>query len=80
MTQFHLSIPDDLGAWAEARAAEAQLNDAGEYLTGLLRRERAHAEKLARLQAAIDEGRASPVVEATMEDIIARGKARHGLA
>lgn len=80
MTQLQFSIPDDLGAWAEARAAEARLNGAGEYLTGLLQRERADAEKFARLQAAIDEGLASPVVETTMEDIIARGKARHGLA
>lgn len=80
MTQFHFSVPDDLGAWAEAQAVEAQLDGANEYVTTLLQRARADAEKLARLQAAIDEGLASPVVETTIEDIIARGRARHGLA
>lgn len=63
MTRLSLSVPDDLGEWAEARAAEAQLDGAGEYLASLLRREREDAEKLARLQAAIDEGLASPVSE-----------------
>lgn len=80
MTRLSLSVPDDLGEWAEAQAAEAKLDGAGEYLASLLRREREDAEKLARLQAAIDEGLASPIVETTIEDIIARGRRRHGLA
>ena len=61
MTRLDLSLPDDLGAWAEARAAEARLGGAGEYLAELLRREREEADRLARLQAALDEGRASGV-------------------
>lgn len=63
MTQLRVSVPDDLGAWAEARAVEAQLDGAGEYLVTLLRRERADAEKLGRLTAAIDEGLASGISE-----------------
>jgi antitoxin ParD1/3/4 len=63
MTRLQLSVPDDLGAWAEARAIEAQLGGAGEYLATLLARERADADALARLQAAIDEGRASGISE-----------------
>ncbi len=63
MTRIDLSVPDDLGDWAEARAAEARLGGAGEYVAGLLRREREDAEKLVRLQAAIDKGRASGVSE-----------------
>ena len=61
MTRIDLSVPDDLGDWAQARATEARLGGAGEYVAELLRREREDAEKLARLQAAIDEGRASGV-------------------
>lgn len=63
MTRLQLSVPDDLGAWAEARALEAQLDGAGEYLAALLARERADADKLAQLQAAIEEGRASGISE-----------------
>lgn len=63
MTQLHVAIPDDLGEWVEAQAAEAQLDGVGAYVASLLRREREDAEKLAQLQAAIDEGLASPVSE-----------------
>lgn len=63
MTQLNLSLPDDLGLWAKTRATEARLGGAEEYVTELLRRDRAEAEKLAQLQAAIDEGRASEASE-----------------
>ena len=61
MTRLDLSLPDDLSEWAVARAAEARLNGAGEYLTELLRRDRDEAARLAQLRVAIDEGRASGV-------------------
>lgn len=80
MTNLSLSIPDDLGEWAEARASEARLGGAGEYVAELLRRDRQAAEKLARLQAAIDEGLASPEVETTIDDIIAEGRRRRAAA
>ncbi len=76
MTRIDLSVPDDLGDWAQARATEAHLGGAGEYVAELLRREREDAEKLARLQAAIDEGRASGISDRTIEDIIADGRRR----
>lgn len=63
MTRLHLSLPDDLSEWAAARAAEARLDGAGEYVAELLRRDRDDAEKLAQLKAAIDEGLASGVSE-----------------
>lgn len=76
MTRLSFSIPDDLGAWAEARAIEARLGGAGEYLAALLRRERDEAERAERLQAAIDEGLESPEVDAMIDDIIAEGRRR----
>ena len=79
MKHVALLLPDDLGDWAEERAAEARLGGAGECLADLLRRDRDDAQKLARLQAAIDEGRASLVVETTIKEIIARA-ARPGTA
>lgn len=79
MTRLDLSLPDDLGEWAAARAAEARL-DAGAYLAELVRRDREDAHTRTRLQAAIDEGLASPVVDTTIDEIITRGKARHGIS
>jgi antitoxin ParD1/3/4 len=79
MAQLNVILPDDLQSWADARAVEGGFGSTGDYIGELMRRDREDAEKLAALQAAIDEGLASPVVETTIEDIIARGLARHGL-
>jgi antitoxin ParD1/3/4 len=76
MSLVNVLLPDDLSAWAEARAAEARLGGVGAYLAELLRRDRHDAERRVALLAAIDEGLASPEVDTTIEDIIAE---RRGL-
>ena len=79
MAQMHLSLPEDLSSWAESRAAQGGYADPADYVRDVVRREREYEGKRARLLAAIDEGLASPIVDTTMDDIIARGRARHGL-
>lgn len=80
MAQMNISIPEALKNWAEARVAEGSYSSTSDYVRDLVRRDRDYAEKLAALQAAIDEGLASPEVDTSIEDIIARGLARHGLS
>ncbi|WP_404373132.1 type II toxin-antitoxin system ParD family antitoxin [Sphingomonas sp. MMS24-J45] len=80
MAQMTILLPDDLQSWADARAVEGGFGSTSDYICDLVRRDRAYAVKLAALQAAIDEGRASPEVDTSIEDIIARGMARHGLS
>lgn len=63
MTRLNLSLPDDLGDWAAARAARGGYGDPADYVGELVRREREYEEKLARLQAAIDDGRRLGVSE-----------------
>jgi len=79
MAQMNISIPEALKSWAEARVAEGSYSSTSDYVRDLVRRDRDYAEKLAALQAAVDEGLASPEVDTSIEDIIARGLARHGL-
>ncbi|HEX8383606.1 MAG TPA: type II toxin-antitoxin system ParD family antitoxin [Sphingomonas sp.] len=61
MAQLHLSLPEDLSNWAESRAAQGGYADPADYVRDIVRRDRDREEKLARLQAAIDEGRQSGV-------------------
>ena len=71
MAQMNVSVPDRLKAWAEARVAEGRYSSTSDYVRDLMRRDQDAAEAKARLQAAIDAGRASPPSDRTLADIIA---------
>lgn len=61
MIRTRVSLPEDLGDRVKAQAVKEGYSDAAAYVCELMRRDRDDAEKLARLQAAIDEGRRSGV-------------------
>lgn len=76
MAQMNISLPEGLKSWAEARVSEGRYSSTSDLVRDLLRREQDYVTKLQRLQAAIDEGLASPATEASIEDIIEQGFAR----
>jgi antitoxin ParD1/3/4 len=80
MAQMNISIPDKLKGWAEQRVAEGRYSSTSDYVRDLLRRDQENEEKLRRLQAAIDEGRASGISKRTIDDIIADGRKRRAAA
>ena len=61
MAQMNVSIPDKLKGWAEKRVAEGRYSSTSDYVRDLVRRDQEQEEARRRLQAAIDEGRASGV-------------------
>ena len=61
MAQMNVSIPDALKGWAEARVAEGRYSSTSDYVRDLVRRDQEREEARQRLQAAIEEGRASGV-------------------
>ena len=61
MAQMNVSIPDALKGWAEARVAEGRYSSTSDYARDLVRRDQEREEARQRLQAAIEEGRASGV-------------------
>jgi antitoxin ParD1/3/4 len=75
---MNVSLPDQLKGWAESRVAEGRYSSTSDYVRDLVRRDQEAEEKRRALQAAIDEGLASPIVDTSIEDIIARGRARNG--
>lgn len=79
MAQMNVSVPEALKAWAEARVAEGRYSSTSDYVRDLMRRDQARAEKIAALQAAIDEGRASGVSDRSISDILAMAKQQAGV-
>ncbi|MEG8219729.1 type II toxin-antitoxin system ParD family antitoxin [Sphingomonas sp. HH69] len=75
MAQMNISLPDALKSWIEARVAEGRYSSSSDYVRDLVRREQEAEEKLRILRAAIEEGLASPETDATIDDIIADGRA-----
>jgi antitoxin ParD1/3/4 len=63
--------------WIATRVASGAWPDADAYLSDLVARDREDAEKLAALNAAIDEGLASGISDLTIEEIFAQARARH---
>ncbi len=63
MAQMNVSLPEGLKSWAEARVAEGRYSSTSDYVRDLMRRDQEREEQARRLQAEIDEGRASGVSE-----------------
>jgi len=76
MAQMNVSIPDALKGWAESRVAEGRYSSTSDYVRDLVRRDQEREEARRRLQAAIDEGMASPESDATMADVIGDARKR----
>jgi len=68
---MNISLPDKLKDWADARVAEGRYSSTSDYIRDLMRRDQDGAEALARLQRAIEAGRASPASDRTISDILA---------
>lgn len=69
-------MPEDLSRWAESRVAVGGYRDPADYVRDVVRRDQEYEVKLAALRAAVEEGRASPETDATVEEIIAEWRAR----
>ncbi len=71
MVQMNVSLPDQLKGWAERRVAEERYSSTGDDVRDLVRRDQEAEEARRRLQAAIDDGRASGISGRGIEDIVA---------
>ena len=74
MAQMNVSIPDAIKGWAEKRVAQGRYSSTSDYVRDLVRRDQEADEARERLQAAIDQGRAAPPSDATIETIIAASR------
>ena len=71
MAQMNISLPEALKKWAEMRVAEGRYSSTSDLVRDLLRKDQdSAADETAWLQAMIDEGLASGVVDMEPEDVI----------
>ena len=71
MTQLNVAIPPSLESWVNTRLAQGRYADAAEYVRDLVRRDQETAEDdRAWLQAEIDKGLTSGLVDGEAEDVL----------
>lgn len=61
MAQMNISVPDRLKEWIESRVADGSFASSSDYVRDLVRQDQRERQKLERLRAEIERGRASDV-------------------
>lgn len=56
MASMHISLPDNLKAWAESRIAAGQYDTASDYVRDLMRRDQARSVAMTELKRLVVEG------------------------
>ena len=56
MATMNVSLPGPMKHWVEAQARSGRYSNASDYVRDLIRRDQARSDKVAELQALIDEG------------------------
>jgi antitoxin ParD1/3/4 len=70
MTKLGIAIADDEIGWAQARIAKGEFANIDAYVNQLIRRDRIESEETAWLQAEIDKGRASGLINRDASEVL----------
>ena len=78
MATMNISLPDAMKAWAETQTETGRYSNTSDYVRDLIRRDQERTEKIAAMQAMIDEARASGPSPYSFEEVrqMARDEAR----
>jgi len=79
MATMNVSLPDGMKAWVEAQSETGRYSNASDYVRDLIRRDQERNDKIAAMQALIDEGLASGTSTRTKEELRAAGRVAAGL-
>lgn len=78
MATMNVSLPDPMKSWVEAQAETGKYSNSSDYVRDLIRRDQMQAEKIAHIQALVDEGLASGVSDKSVLDILKEARKRTG--
>ncbi len=74
MATMNISLPDPMKDWVNAQTETGRYSNASDYVRDLIRQDQERAEKMRQLQRLIDEGLASGVSDAGIEEIMTRAR------
>ena len=81
MAQLNVSLPDGLKAWVDEQVASGRYSSPSDYIREVLREAQDRAAELAWLQAEIDKGLNSPIIERdaheVLSEIMAENRAKY---
>jgi antitoxin ParD1/3/4 len=67
---MNISVPDKMKEWIEGRVADGSFASSSDYVRDLVRQDQREQQKLERLRAEIERGRASGVSETDPFDLL----------
>ncbi len=74
MATMNISLPDRMKDWVNSQTKSGRYANASDYVRDLIRQDQERAAKVHQLQALIDDGLASGISEATIDDVLARAR------
>ena len=76
MATMNVSLPSPMKNWVESQSDTGKYSNSSDYVRDLIRRDQVRAEKIAHMQMLVDEGRASGITSASMDDIWSEAQAK----
>jgi antitoxin ParD1/3/4 len=70
MATMNISLPEQMKSWVEAQSIDGKYSNSSDFVRDLIRREQVRKEKIAHVQAMVDEGIASGISERSVDDIL----------
>ena len=70
MATMNVSLPDPMKEWVELQTQTGRYSNASDYVRDLIRRDQERKDKIAHMQALVDEALESGVSEKSMEEIL----------
>jgi antitoxin ParD1/3/4 len=69
MATMNVSLPDAMKTWVEGQTQTGRYSNASDYVRDLIRRDQERVDKIAALQALVDEADASGLSDLSIEQI-----------
>jgi antitoxin ParD1/3/4 len=76
MATMNISLPEQMKSWVEAQSIDGKYSNSSDFVRDLIRREQVRKEKIAHVQAMVDEGIASGISERSVDDILREVQAK----